>query len=183
MHERWLASTEFLDHEHPTVRDFATTAAAGATDPTEIAVRLFHAVRDGWRYDPYDISHDPADYRASAIAGQNRGWCVSKSVLLTASARAMGIPARLGFADVKNHLTTEKLGERMGTAAQQQRPTSPAGRCLCSPAGRYRTCGHRSSPSGSSSSGSVPEPTPSTLAGRGRLASTELMTPPSATRF
>ncbi len=115
MHDRWLATTEFLDHEHPAVRTFATTAAAGATDPTEIAVRLFHAVRDGWRYDPYDISHDPADYRASAIAGQNRGWCVSKSVLLAASARAMGIPARLGFADVKNHLTTEKLGERMGT--------------------------------------------------------------------
>jgi transglutaminase-like putative cysteine protease len=40
---------------------------------------------------------------------------VPKSVLLTASARARGIPARLGFADVRNHLTSEKLRASMGT--------------------------------------------------------------------
>ncbi|MGH0032490.1 MAG: transglutaminase domain-containing protein [Myxococcota bacterium] len=36
-------------------------------------------------------------------------------MLLAAAARACGIPARLGFADVRNHLTSEKLSARMGT--------------------------------------------------------------------
>ena len=36
-------------------------------------------------------------------------------MLLTAAARRCGIPARLGFADVRNHLTSEKLSAQMGT--------------------------------------------------------------------
>jgi transglutaminase-like putative cysteine protease len=42
-------------------------------------------------------------------------WCVPKSVLLTAAARSQGIPARLGFADVRNHLTSEKLKAQMSS--------------------------------------------------------------------
>jgi transglutaminase-like putative cysteine protease len=40
---------------------------------------------------------------------------VPKSVLLVALARHRGIPARLGFADVRNHLSSERLTARMGT--------------------------------------------------------------------
>ncbi len=76
---------------------------------------LFHAVRDGFRYDPYQLASDPADYKASAIIDTESAWCVPKSVVLTAAARAVGIPARLGFADVKNHLSSAKLLETMGT--------------------------------------------------------------------
>ena len=36
-------------------------------------------------------------------------------MLLAACCRALGIPAKVGFADVKNHLSTERLRERMGT--------------------------------------------------------------------
>ncbi len=111
----WLAPTWFLDSDHPDVRAFAEEAVGDAVDPTERAVRLFHAVRDGIRYDPYETSRDPADYRASAIAHSSSNWCVPKSVLLAAAARAVGIPARLGFSDVRNHLTSEKLSEHMGT--------------------------------------------------------------------
>ena len=35
--------------------------------------------------------------------------------MLTAAARSRGIPARLGFADVRNHLTSEKLRAQMQT--------------------------------------------------------------------
>ena len=38
-----------------------------------------------------------------------------KAILLAASLRAAGIPAAIGFADVRNHLSTEKLTELMGT--------------------------------------------------------------------
>ena len=113
----WLSTTYFIDHDHPDVGRFTQPALDGAdeSDTVDVAVRLFHAVRDGIRYDPYGMSRDPADYRASAIARCDGSWCVPKSVLLTASARRHGIPARLGYADVRNHLSSEKLARVMQT--------------------------------------------------------------------
>ena len=111
----WLAPTWFLDADSPEVEAFATQAAGDATDPTEVAIALFYAVRDGLRYDPYGTDREPESDRASALAQADTAWCVPKSVLLTAAARNRGIPARLGFADVKNHLTSEKLQASMGT--------------------------------------------------------------------
>jgi transglutaminase-like putative cysteine protease len=40
---------------------------------------------------------------------------VPKAALLAAACRAVGIPARLGFADVRNHLSTERMRESMKT--------------------------------------------------------------------
>jgi transglutaminase-like putative cysteine protease len=40
---------------------------------------------------------------------------VAKAILLASLARVMGIPSRLGFADVRNHLTTERLKDMMKT--------------------------------------------------------------------
>jgi transglutaminase-like putative cysteine protease len=77
-------------------------------------VALFYAVRDGIRYDPYTMCDDPETYRASAVLKSGVSYCIPKSVLLVAAARAVGLTARLGFADVRNHLNTEKLRERMG---------------------------------------------------------------------
>jgi transglutaminase-like putative cysteine protease len=115
--EDCLAPTWFLDSDAWTVQSFASTTveAAGAVTDRERAVALFLAVRDGWRYDPYSSSHDPKDYRASAVLAAEAAYCIPKAVLLSAACRAQGIPARLGFADVKNHLQSEKLRERMGT--------------------------------------------------------------------
>ncbi len=111
----WLAPTWFIDSDSATIDEFAAAAADGRTDPVETAIALFHVVRDGIRYDPYNTQSDPASYRASAVATSSSNWCVPKSVLLTAAARNRGIPARLGFADVRNHLTSEKLQAQMGT--------------------------------------------------------------------
>jgi transglutaminase-like putative cysteine protease len=115
--EECLAPTWFLDADAWTVQTFAreTVEAAGAVSDREKAVALFVAVRDGWRYDPYSSTHDPADYRASTVLSRDAAYCIPKAVLLSAACRAQGIPARLGFADVRNHLQSEKLKERMGT--------------------------------------------------------------------
>ena len=113
--EAWLSPTWFIDSDSDEVASFAAAAVGQAGDPTEVAVRLFHAVRDGIRYDPYRTDSAPEAYRASAVACSDSNWCVPKSVLLAAAARNRGIPARLGFADVRNHLTSEKLSKVMGT--------------------------------------------------------------------
>jgi len=112
---KWLAPTFFIDSDHETVKTYADDAVGDATTPVEMASRLFHRVRDGIRYDPYSTAIEPEAYKASAIAASDRNWCIPKSVLFVACARYKGIPARLGFADVRNHLTSKKLGESMGT--------------------------------------------------------------------
>jgi len=104
----------FVDSEHPDVVVFAKEATAGATTDKEKAVALFYAVRDGIRYDPYTMCEDPDTYRASTVLRTGVSYCIPKSVLLAAAARAVGIPARLGYADVRNHLNSEKLRQRMG---------------------------------------------------------------------
>jgi len=77
--------------------------------------RLFTAVRDQIRYDPYRISQEPGDYVASNVIRAGAAYCVPKAVVLTAGARSLGIPARLGFSDVRNHLQSAKLADAMGT--------------------------------------------------------------------
>jgi transglutaminase-like putative cysteine protease len=111
-----LATTWFIDHDHPRVAEFVSTHVRDQLDdPISMAIGLFHAVRDGFRYDPYATDYRPEAFRASAIADSKANWCVPKSVLLTAAARHCGIPAKLGFADVRNHLSSEKLTAQMGT--------------------------------------------------------------------
>jgi transglutaminase-like putative cysteine protease len=53
--------------------------------------------------------------RASSVLAAGHGWCVTKAALLAAACRAAGIPARPGFADVRNHLSTERMRQTMTT--------------------------------------------------------------------
>lgn len=114
MGDPYLEPTWFVDSDAPAVVDYARDAVGGATDPVEQAVALFQQVRDDIWYDPFVATADPVAYRASTVAASSANWCVPKAVLLTAAARALGIPARLGFADVRNHLQTPRLREKMG---------------------------------------------------------------------
>jgi transglutaminase-like putative cysteine protease len=110
----YLAPTFFLDYEHPQVRGFAVDAIEDATTPRDKATRLFYAVRDRIRYDPYSIRHDRECYRASDVVNAGRSFCIPKAVLLAAVARSVGIPSALGLSDVRNHLTSRRLQEAMG---------------------------------------------------------------------
>jgi transglutaminase-like putative cysteine protease len=111
--QAWLAPTPFIDSDAAGVRAFAARVTAGETDPVKKAVALYYAVRDGIVYTPYCDFRDPATFRASAVLEKGAGFCVGKAAVLTAAARAVGVPARPGFADVRNHLTTEKLRAKM----------------------------------------------------------------------
>ena len=74
------AATWFIDADSAEVGGFVDRALEGvsANDPTTVAVALFQAVRDGIRYDPYNISRSNLDYRASSIAVTSSNWCVPK---------------------------------------------------------------------------------------------------------
>jgi transglutaminase-like putative cysteine protease len=113
----FLVSTAFVDSSSSEVRAFVSRSLEGAQDlsATDKAIRLFEAVRDQIKYNPFDIGTTEDDYRASRIAGKPSNYCVPKAILLTAALRAAGIPAAVGFADVRNHLNSPKLADLMGT--------------------------------------------------------------------
>jgi len=111
----FLKETEFLDINSPAVAEFSARAVDGAATDKEKAIRLYTAVRDGIQYDPYRIDFTRHDFKASTIIGKGYGYCVAKAIVLAAVGRAAGIPSRLRFADVRNHLTTERLKKLMKT--------------------------------------------------------------------
>ena len=111
----WLAATATVDHAHPLVRAFVDAHDRPAAGTRERAVALYYAVRDQVRYDPYAIDLSTQGLAASHALATGRGWCVTKAALLAACCRAIGVPARLGYADVKNHLSTARLRELMRT--------------------------------------------------------------------
>jgi transglutaminase-like putative cysteine protease len=113
--EACLEPGRFLDSGAATVIAYARRVVDGAGEPVERARRLYLAVRDDIRYDPYRIGRRPEEHSASVALERGSGYCVPKAALLAASARAVGIPARLGFADVRNHLTSDRLRRTLGT--------------------------------------------------------------------
>ncbi len=112
--QAYLAATPFIDSDNPLVRALADEFTSIA-DLKQRAIAVYYAVRDRFLYDPYSIEMSQKGMSASRVIERGRGFCVSKAILLAAVARAAGIPSRLGFADVQNHLATPRLLELMGT--------------------------------------------------------------------
>jgi transglutaminase-like putative cysteine protease len=112
---QYVQPSPTVDSDNPAIVEFAVANSGDSTDPKEQAIRLYYAVRDGIRYDPYTLDLSIEGLRASTTLHIGRGWCVAKAILLAACCRVMGIPARLGFADVRNHLTTARMREVMKT--------------------------------------------------------------------
>jgi transglutaminase-like putative cysteine protease len=113
--QQYLRPTPTIDCDHAEVVQFAGESVGGTSSPREQAVKLYYAVRDGIRYDPYTVVLTVGGLRASSTLRSGRAWCVPKAVLLAGCCRALEIPARLGFADVRNHLSTARMREHMKT--------------------------------------------------------------------
>lgn len=111
----YCAPSEYIDSDCEAVRAFAHEVAGSIATPWERAQRLYTAVRDGIRYNPYLDYGDPGVYRASTVLSAGHGYCVGKAALYAAAARSVGIPARVGFADVRSHLATRRLLELVRT--------------------------------------------------------------------
>ena len=113
--ENTLLPTFFMDYEDPSIPAFVTANCSDHKSKEEKAIELYYAVRDLIRYDPYSYSFDKETFKASSVIETGRAWCVPKSILYTTCLRAIGVPALLGFADVRNHLSTERMRQTMKT--------------------------------------------------------------------
>jgi transglutaminase-like putative cysteine protease len=111
----YLTPTSIIDSDHKSIQDYATEVISGSTEPIAVAKKLYLAVRDNIRYDPYAPFYLPEHYRASFVLNRGRGFCVPKASLLCALGRACGIPSRVGFATVRNHLATKQFIQFLGT--------------------------------------------------------------------
>ena len=114
--ERYLLPTSMIDSNHKRIVEYAKDHIRHVEeDPIKKAVKLYYAVRDEIWYDPYYPFYLPEHYRASNVLKSGRGFCVSKASLLCALGRSCGIPSRVGFGTVRNHLATQKVLEYIGS--------------------------------------------------------------------
>jgi len=110
----YLEPGRYVDSNDPGVAAFSKANTKGSSD-RDRAVSLYYAVRDGIRYNPFLDFSKPAAFTASAVLAAGEGFCIGKAALLAACGRAAGLASRVGFADVKNHLTSPRLAETMGS--------------------------------------------------------------------
>ena len=114
--DQYLEPTEFLDFQRERVRNKAHEITDGLNSDKEKTIALFYWVRDNIKYNMY--TYNPkikANLKASVTLRRNNGFCMSKAVLLSALARAVGIPARIRMVDIINHKINPKIIELMGT--------------------------------------------------------------------
>ena len=96
-----LNSTFYIDSDNAEIVAFTNKHIGDAKTDKEKAVKLYYAVRDGFRYNPYNLHMRAEEVTASALLKAGEGHCIDKAIFLAACARAAGIPSRLEFADVK----------------------------------------------------------------------------------
>lgn len=106
----YLQANEYFDYDNPKVASLTQEIIAGVDDdPVQKAITLYSYVRDHYSYNPYQFSLSPDQLKASHCVEQSESYCIPKAVLLGAMCRSIGIPARLGLVDVKNHISSQKL--------------------------------------------------------------------------
>lgn len=111
----YLNPTYFIDSDNEHVINFAKETIKDLKDPLEISIALYYKIRDQFQYNPYDLKLEPYAYKASYLLTKDYGHCIEKSILLAACCRVAGIPSRLGFANVTNHIGTERLEKILKT--------------------------------------------------------------------
>lgn len=113
--ERYLRSSPTIDSDNDSIKQKAVALTKSEQTAADKAKRLFYWVRDIIKYNPLVPLEIFEDYRASKTLKRGEGFCVEKAAVLAALARAVGIPARLHLADIRNHLVSDRLREVMGT--------------------------------------------------------------------
>ena len=112
--EGYLKCTEIIDCDTEAVRDKAHQLTSGLQTDKEKAISLYYFVRDEIKHNAYAPLHDPDRYKASNTLQAGNGICQQKAILLVALARAIGIPARVGLIDIRDHLISDTFREMIG---------------------------------------------------------------------
>jgi len=112
-----LQETDALDYSNDAVQAFLQKHLNrdDGQSPKEQVLSIYYAVREHLRYNPYRLEFTPEALKASVIVNRTDGHCIDKAILMIACCRAIGVPARLGLAKVRNHIGTARLEKEMNT--------------------------------------------------------------------
>lgn len=110
--ERYLRSTPILEVNDKSTKELITDIDLSKSKK-EQAVALYYKVRDGFIYNPYHLDLRPEALKSSTISKKSRAWCVEKSIVMATGLRALGIPSKLGYGIVINHIGVEKLTQAL----------------------------------------------------------------------
>ena len=111
--KKYLVETNYFDFSHPAIQRLSGKIKGDS--PKEYAVAIYYLVRDSIRYNPYMVKYGEPSFKASHAAEHGQSYCIPKAGLMVAMCRRFNIPARLGLADVRNHLSSDKFIEMIGT--------------------------------------------------------------------
>ncbi|MFK7771517.1 MAG: transglutaminase family protein [Saprospiraceae bacterium] len=111
----YLSPTYFFDYENEHIQNLLQEFQSNSLSQKEKTIQVYLKIRDDWRYNAYQINFNKEAFRASEISQRSEGHCIDKAILLTTCLRGLGIPARVHFAKVKNHIAVETLTEKLGT--------------------------------------------------------------------
>ena len=112
--DKYLRPTAVIDWDTESVKQKAQELTRGLKTDREKAIALYYFVRDEIKHNPYAEGSRPEDFKASVTLQKGNGYCQHKALLLAALARAAGIPARLGYADIRDHLLSPKFRAMIG---------------------------------------------------------------------
>ncbi|WP_299201748.1 transglutaminase-like domain-containing protein [Brumimicrobium sp.] len=110
--ERYLRSTPILEVNDKSTKELIADIDLSKSKK-EQAVALYYKVRDGFIYNPYHLDLRPEALKSSTISKKSRAWCVEKSIVMATGLRALGIPSKLGYGIVINHIGVEKLTQAL----------------------------------------------------------------------
>lgn len=111
----YLQPTEFLDFNKKSVKSKAFEITEGLKTEKEKAIALFYWVRDEITYNMSAFYMIKSNFKASVTLRRGYGFCVSKAVLLSSFARAVGIPAQVHLADIRNNKVPQETIDLLGT--------------------------------------------------------------------
>jgi len=107
--DEYTKPTKYIDSDSYIVREIANNLARDASNIVDLARKIFYYVRDGIKYSIYVDYFNRDLYRASVIIKNGYGYCVQKAIVLAALYRAVGIPAKICFADIINHSLSSEV--------------------------------------------------------------------------
>ena len=113
--EKWLKATPTFDCNSEAIIEKARSVTKGQRKAADKARSLFYFVRDEIKFIPHLPVGVLESYQASKILKARGGMCIQKAVLLATLARAVGIPARVHFVDIRNYRAPDNVKETLGT--------------------------------------------------------------------
>ena len=94
--QEYLAASEYINWQHPSIVEKAAELASGAASRLEMVEHCFNFVRDEIKHSS-DYQMNPVTCRASDVLQYGTGYCYAKSHLLAALLRANAVPTALCY--------------------------------------------------------------------------------------